>query len=194
MNSLMPRNIEVKARVANLDDLQHRLEAISDTPLEIIPQEDTFFLVPDGRLKLRVIAPDYGQLIFYQRPDATGPKESDYHIATTSDPQALKDVLTRSLPVRGVVNKERWLYLVGATRIHLDQVEGLGSFMELEVVLEADQDAAEGKTIAFDLLDQLGILRKDLIEGAYIDMLEDRGIEESFGGKPDSRAIKRGPR
>ncbi len=175
MNSLMPRNIEVKARVANLVELQQRLEVISDSSLEIIPQEDTFFQVPDGRLKLRVITPDYGQLIYYQRPDEIGPKESDYYVATTSDPQALKEVLTRSLPVRGVVNKERWLYLVGATRVHLDQVEGLGSFMELEVVLEPDQDAAEGETIAFDLLDQLGILRKDLIEGAYIDMLEDRG-------------------
>lgn len=171
----MPRNIEVKARVANLADLQSRVEAISDTTIEIIPQEDTFFQVPDGRLKLRVIAPDYGQLIFYQRPDATGPKASDYHIATTSEPQELKKVLTRSLPVRGTVNKERWLYLVGATRIHLDQVEGLGSFMELEVVLRPDQEAAEGHAIASNLLDQLGILRTDLIDGAYIDMLEDRG-------------------
>lgn len=175
MSSLMPRNIEVKARVANLADLQQRVEAISDSAMEIIPQEDTFFEVPDGRLKLRTIGTDYGQLIFYQRPDAAGPKESDYHIATTSEPQALKDVLTRSLSIRGTVIKERWLYLVGATRIHLDQVEGLGTFMELEVVLHPDQDAAEGHAIASDLLDQLGILRKDLIDGAYIDMLEDRG-------------------
>ena len=168
----MARNIEIKARVPDPADLRRRAAALSDTPGELIPQEDTFFHVPQGRLKLRVITPDHGQLIYYQRPDATGPKQSDYHITVTAEPQTLKNVLTHSLGVRGVVFKQRWLYLVGPTRIHLDQVEGLGSFMELEVLLQADQSPAEGQAIAADLMTQLGIQEQHLIEGAYIDLLE----------------------
>ena len=168
----MARNIEIKARVPDPAALRRRAAALTDTPAELIPQEDTFFRVPLGRLKLRVITPDHGQLIYYQRPDAAGPKQSDYHIAVTAEPQTLKNVLARSLGVRGVVTKQRWLYLVGPTRIHLDQVEGLGSFMELEVVLQADQSPAEGQAIAADLMAQLGIQEQHLIEGAYIDLLE----------------------
>jgi len=148
----MARNIEIKARVSDPAALRRRAAALSDTPAELIAQEDTFFHVPQGRLKLRVISPDHGQLIYYQRPDAAGPKQSDYHISITNEPQTLKDILTRSLGVRGVVNKQRWLYLVGPTRIHLDQVEGLGSFMELEVVLQPGQSPAEGQAVAADLI------------------------------------------
>ena len=168
----MPRNIEIKARVPDPAALQRRATALTDSPPQLIPQEDTFFNVPKGRLKLRVITPDHGQLIYYQRPDAAGPKQSDYHIALTAEPQTLKNVLARSLGIRGIVRKERWLYLVGPTRIHLDQVEGLGSFMELEVVLQDDQSPAEGQAIAADLMAQLGIQDQDLIEGAYIDLLD----------------------
>jgi predicted adenylyl cyclase CyaB len=168
----MARNIEIKARVPDPAALRRRAAALTDTPAEMIPQEDTFFHVPQGRLKLRVITPDHGQLIYYQRPDTAGPKQSDYHIAVTAEPQTLKNVLARSLGVRGVVTKQRWLYLVGPTRIHLDQVEGLGSFMELEVLLQADQSPAEGQAIAADLMAQLGIQEKHLVEGAYIDLLE----------------------
>jgi len=168
----MARNIEIKARVSDPAALRRRAAALSDTPAELIAQEDTFFHVPQGRLKLRVISPDHGQLIYYQRPDAAGPKQSDYHISITNEPQTLKDILTRSLGVRGVVNKQRWLYLVGPTRIHLDQVEGLGSFMELEVVLQPGQSPVEGQAVAADLMAQLGIQEQHLIEGAYIDLLE----------------------
>ena len=168
----MARNIEIKACVPDPAALRVRAAALTDTPAELISQEDTFFRVPLGRLKLRVITPKHGQLIYYQRPDAAGPKQSDYHIAVTAEPQTLKNVLARSLGVRGVVTKQRWLYLVGPTRIHLDQVEGLGSFMELEVVLEDDQSPAEGQAIAADLMAQLGIQDQHLVEGAYIDLLE----------------------
>ena len=168
----MARNIEIKARVPDPVTLRRRAAALTDTPAELIPQEDTFFNVPQGRLKLRVIAPDHGQLIYYRRPDTAGPKQSDYHISVTVEPQTLKNILARSLGVRGVVNKQRWLYHVGPSRIHLDQVEGLGSFMELEVVLQAGQSPAEGQAIAADLMAKLGIQERDLIEGAYIDLLE----------------------
>jgi predicted adenylyl cyclase CyaB len=168
----MPTNIEIKARVRDFPELKRRAEAISDSPLEVIPQEDTFFVTPKGRLKLRVLAPDRAQLVYYERPDQDGPKRSDYFIFNTNDPENLKTALSLALGIRGVVRKTRYLYMAEQTRIHLDDVEGLGQFMELEVVLRDDQSDAEGQAVANDLMKNLGIESTDLIEGAYMDLLE----------------------
>lgn len=168
----MPVNIEVKARARNFADIKTRAEKLSDTPMEIIPQEDTFFNVPQERLKLRVLAPDHGELIYYTRPNQEGPKHSDYHIAHTSDPENLKHILELAYGIRGIVKKTRYLYLVGQTRVHLDDVDGLGQFMELEVVLRDGQGDAEGQAIAEDLMASLGVERSDLLDGAYMDLLE----------------------
>jgi predicted adenylyl cyclase CyaB len=112
------------------------------------------------------------ELIYYTRPDQEGPKRSDYHIAHMSDPENLKHVLELAYGVRGVVKKTRYLYLVGQTRVHLDDVEGLGQFMELEVMMEDGQSDGEGQKIAEDLMSALGVERVDLIDGAYMDLLE----------------------
>jgi predicted adenylyl cyclase CyaB len=170
----MPANMEIKARVQNFEELRHRAEALTDTPCEIILQEDTFFNTNTGRLKLRVLAADRGQLIYYNRPNQEGPKRSDYHVALTSDPENLKRVLGLAYGIRGVVRKTRYLYLVGQTRVHLDDVEGLGYFMELEVVMGEGQPDSEGQAIAAALMRRLGIPESDLLEGAYMDLLEDR--------------------
>jgi predicted adenylyl cyclase CyaB len=168
----MPTNIEIKARVHDMAGLRARAEAISDTPVQVIPQEDTFFHTPKGRLKLRQLQPDQAQLVYYERPDRDGPKRSQYHIFETNDPQDLKTALSLALGIRGVVRKTRYLYLVGQTRVHLDDVEGLGQFMELEVVLREGQSDAEGQAIAEALMAQLGVRQEDLLEGAYMDLLE----------------------
>ena len=170
----MPANIEIKARVRDLAGLKTRAAKLSDTPVEVIPQEDTFFNVPQGRLKLRILAPDHGQLIHYQRLDQGGPKRSDYHIAETPDPESLKRVLSLAYGIRGVVKKTRYLYLAGQTRIHVDDVDGLGQFMELEVVLREGQGDAEGQAIAEGLMTSLGVERADLLECAYMDLIEDQ--------------------
>jgi predicted adenylyl cyclase CyaB len=168
----MPVNIEIKARLRDPEAVRARAEALSDTPVQIIPQEDTFFNVPRGRLKLRELAPDRGQLVYYERPDVAGPKRSDYILAATTEPSALKAALTAALGVRGVVRKRRCLYLAGQTRIHLDEVEDLGTFVELEVVLRPGQTDAEGQAIADGLLAKLGVQEDDLLEGAYMDLIE----------------------
>jgi len=168
----MPTNIEIKARVRDFPELKRRAEALSDSPLEVIPQEDTFFITPKGRLKLRVLAPDRAQLVYYERPNQDGPKRSDYFIFNTNDPENLRTALSLALGIRGVVKKTRYLYMVGQTRVHLDDVEGLGQFMELEVVLRDDQSDVAGQAIANALMKKLGIEPTDLIEGAYMDLLE----------------------
>ena len=141
-------------------------------PVEAIPQEDIFFNTPQGRLKLRILSEARGQLIYYTRPDQEGPKRSDYHIFQTGDPANLKQVLELAYGIRGVVRKTRYLYLVGQTRVHLDDVEGLGQFMELEVVMQEGQSDAQGQTIAEGLMASLGIERSDLLGLAIVEDLK----------------------
>ncbi len=171
----MPRNVEIKARVRDMDAIHARAAALSDAPAIVLEQEDTFFHVPDGRLKLRVFPDGKGELIAYRRPDAVGAKTSEYFVFRTPHPDALKRLLTEALGVRGIVRKRRLLFLIGQTRIHLDEVEGLGTFLELEVVLSDGQPEAEGETIARRLLVDLGVRDEDRIAAAYIDLLEAEG-------------------
>jgi len=167
----MPANIEIKARVADPKALLAAAIKLTGAEPEILRQTDTFFQVAEGRLKVREFADGTGELIFYRRPDAEGPKKSEYAISRTDDGAALQELLAAALPVRGVVRKTRQLVVAGRTRIHLDEVEGLGSFMELEVVLEEGEDPAGGQAEADELMHQLGISPVDLVLGAYIDLL-----------------------
>jgi predicted adenylyl cyclase CyaB len=168
----MPRNIEIKAQLDSIDSLEPSVAALADGGPAAMQQDDTFFACPNGRLKLRELSDKQGQLIFYQRPDKSGPKESFYVIAPTEEPAKLREALTLAYGQNGRVRKHRKVYMVGNTRVHLDRVEGLGDFLEFEVVL-ADSDTPEaGMVIADDLLDRLNIPRSALVEGAYVDLIE----------------------
>lgn len=168
----MKRNVEIKARVEDLDRLERLVRELADDGPAELRQEDTFFAPRTGRLKLRRLSESYGELIFYTRPDNAMPSESSYALAPTSAPEDLLNVLTQSLGARGVVKKRRSLYLIGQTRVHLDRVEGLGEFVELEVVLRPDQEASHGISIVRELMEVLGIDDDTLVNGAYIDLLE----------------------
>ena len=167
----MARNVEIKARIDSVEAVLPHALALADGPPELIAQDDTFFTCAVGRLKLRVFADGRGELIAYQRPDATGPKTSDYAITVVPDPDALRATLARALGVSGRVIKQRTLLLVGRTRVHLDRVDGLGDFLELEVVLRDCESADDGVTIAHDLLRRLQIDPGRLVCGAYVDLL-----------------------
>jgi adenylate cyclase class IV len=167
----MPRNIEIKARIDSVEALLAKAQALADGPPQAIAQDDTFFTCPQGRLKLRDFGDGQGELIHYWRADAVGPKLSDYVRAPTDDPAALREALTRALGVIGRVRKTRRLLLAGQTRIHLDRVEGLGEFIELEVVLRDGQAEPEGMAIAEALLTQLGVQPAQRLAGAYLDLL-----------------------
>lgn len=167
----MARNVEIKARIASVESLRPRARSLADGPEQLIEQDDTFFACAHGRLKLRDFGDGTGELIHYERPDAGGPKLSDYVRAPTSDPAALREALARAQGVIGRVRKHRLLLMAGATRIHLDRVEGLGDFLELEVVLRDGQLEAEGVAIARELLAQLGVEPSQLMASAYLDLL-----------------------
>ncbi len=167
----MARNVEIKARIDSIESLLPRARALADGPETLIAQDDTFFACARGRLKLRQFSDGTGELIHYERADAEGPKLSDYVRAPATDPAALREALTRAHGVIGRVRKTRWLLIAGQTRIHLDRVEGLGDFIELEVVLRDGQSAAEGEVVAERLMGQLGIARDQRLAGAYLDLL-----------------------
>ncbi|XP_014667159.1 PREDICTED: uncharacterized protein LOC106808810 [Priapulus caudatus] len=167
----MPRNVEIKALVKNFDALRAKAAKLARAEGTLIKQADTFFVVPNGRLKLRELEGSEAQLIYYERPDAVGPKLSNYSISPVNNPQSLKHTLGQALGIVGEVKKERWLYLVGNTRIHCDRVQFIGDFMELEVVLDQQQQLEEGDIIAKDLMEKLGVEEKDLVHGAYMDII-----------------------
>ena len=166
------RNVEIKARVADPNALRARVAAAATAPPVSLGQRDTFFAVARGRLKLRRFDDGRGELIFYERDDTTGPTTSTYSRSPCSDAAGMEAVLARALGVRGVVEKRRELFMIGRTRVHLDDVRGLGHFVELEVVLGASEPAADGEREAHALLATLGVPAAALLAPAYIDLLE----------------------
>jgi len=172
----MPRNIEIKARLNDgIDALLARAAAVAGGTPQIIDQDDSFFRVPHGRLKLRQFADGTAELIHYQRADTAQAKASDYVRVPAPEPAALRDALARACSLLGRVRKRRWLLIVSdgafSTRIHLDRVEGLGDFMELEVMLKDEQTDAQGQAVAENLMRQLGLQDAPRLAGAYMDML-----------------------
>ena len=170
----MARNVEIKARIDSVEALLPLALACADGPPELIAQDDTFFTCTSGRLKLRAFGDGRGELVAYQRPDAIGPKTSDYSIAPVADPDTLRATLARALGLAGRVVKRRTLLMAGRTRLHLDRVDGLGDFLELEVVLRDGECGADGEAIAHALLARLHIEPGALVAGAYVDLLAER--------------------
>ena len=167
----MPRNIEIKARIDSVETLLPRARALADRDAELIDQDDSFFAVPHGRLKLRQFADGSAELIHYHRPDGAEARASDYVRVPVADAAALHAALVRACGERGRVRKRRWLLMAGATRIHLDRVEGLGDFMELEVVLAPGQSDAAGRQRADELMRQLQLDDAVRVVGSYLDLL-----------------------
>jgi predicted adenylyl cyclase CyaB len=171
----MAQNIEIKAHVYNWAGTTAKAAELSGKPAEIIRQHDTFYQAQTGRLKLRRLTDKTSELIYYVRPDQSGPKTSTYEIYETDQPDQLDQLLSASNSRLGQVIKTRHLFLVGPTRIHLDRVQDLGDFLELEVVLSDSLSAQAGVVIAHQLMSDLGVSPEYLIEGAYLDLLLARG-------------------
>ncbi len=167
------QNIEIKARVADPAALETRVAELGAEAVWTRHQRDVFFHVPDGYLKLRRVDGEPGELIAYARAAGTDPRPSDYDIAPVPDAARLETVLARALGVRGVVVKTRRLFLWRHTRIHLDDVVGLGSFMELETVAkDIPLEAAEAE--AREVIERLALDAADFLDRPYLELLERR--------------------
>ena len=171
--STMARNVEIKASVPDITDLMEKAAGLAGADPSVIHQDDTFFGCDRGRMKLRTFPQGHGELIFYRRANAEGPKTSFYDITPTHDADRLRNTLSLAYGQVGRVIKKRTLYLVGRTRIHIDQVQGLGNFMELEVVLHDGEDESAGTKEAHELMTALGVQNSSLIDRAYVDLLNE---------------------
>lgn len=168
------QNIEIKAPLGDPAAMARRAEALGATRREELRQRDTFFHVPRGYLKLREIAGQKSELIAYTRDPGSAPRASDYVVAQLSDTQKLCEALERSLGVRGCVEKVRTLYLWKHTRIHLDEVAGLGTFLELETVMDGI-DRATAEAEANGLIRALDLNPGTFLDVPYLELLEVRG-------------------
>jgi predicted adenylyl cyclase CyaB len=172
----MARNIEIKARIQSVEALALVAGAFATEGPINVAQDDMFFRCDSGRLKLRTFSATEGELIFYQRANEQGPKESFYVRTPTSNPESLRECLSLAYGRVGRVVKHRTLYLVGRTRVHLDHVRGLGHFLELEVVLEENEPVEVGIGEAHSLMARLGVEPSQLVETAYVDLLAQTGV------------------
>ena len=164
------RNLEFKTR---LTDPKAAFARARDLGAELwgdLRQTDTYFAVSTGRLKLRETPGFQAELIYYHRDEAAEARPSDYETAPSTSGTALRDLLTHALGVLAVVKKRRTLLLMDTTRIHLDNVESLGDFLEIEVpVKEGEEETARQRFDA--LLAGLGYGPADSIRASYVDLI-----------------------
>lgn len=178
--SSVRRNLELKVQVpdSGLDPLRDRLAGWAEGPPEHQQQHDVYFQVPEGRLKLRTVGYGTGEsraeLIAYQRPDLDGSRWSSYRITALEHTQAseLIATLAQVLRISVEVRKSREIYHRGATRIHLDTIDELGHFVELETVIgKQGDDRAESEHRY--VIDYLGLDEWPVRAGSYSDLLRD---------------------
>lgn len=166
------QNLEIKAWYPDLELARQILKNLCAEFVWSDQQVDTYFAVTHGRLKLRESHICGNELIFYQRSDAIDSKISDFEVYPTREPQLLKSVLTGSLGVRTIVIKSRCLYLWQRVRIHLDQVEKLGSFIEFEAPVDLNEPLEHAQEKVKSLLVAFGIEKQYLIARGYGEMLQ----------------------
>ena len=165
-------NVEIKARCNDPEAVRGALRNRSARFAGVDHQVDTYFNVRRGRLKLRQ-GDIENSLIAYRRPDQAGPKTSEVALAQVANGDELRAVLERSLGVLVAVDKQREIYYVDNVKFHIDQVQGLGSFVEIEACGEQDAEREALLSQCREYMKLLGIREEDLVERSYSDLLMD---------------------
>ena len=163
------RNVELKAMDP---DPARSLAVCRELGAEdkgVLRQRDTYFRTRSGRLKLREQQPGGATLIQYDRPDAAAARESRYRLTAVAEPDDLRASLDAALGTLVVVDKQRHLLLWDGVRIHLDTVDGLGSFVELEGVAPPESDLSAEEEKVARLREALGI--EEILTDSYSDRL-----------------------
>ena len=173
MGKYIDQTVEIKARCTDHETLRRKLKEWGAEFLRRDTQVDIFYHVPGGRLKLR--HSEYENLLIgYKRPDISGPKHCRLNLYTCSDTEALDRVLADSLGRKLIIKKEREHYILGNVKFHLDSVEHLGTFMEIEVLGKRGVDKVEDlRAVCEDYMNRCGVQPEDLVEQAYADLLEE---------------------
>lgn len=164
-------NIEIKAKVTNLEYARGVAYRLKTDYLGFLHQIDTYYNTKDGRLKFREINDKEFQLIPYKKDYSSGPMRSLYSVLPTDEPKVVKELLDQLLGTLFVIDKRREVFLVGNVRVHLDEVKGLGQFLEFEAVYS--EDTAEAKAVEVqkvqELMQEFGVDRADLMDRSYVD-------------------------
>jgi adenylate cyclase class 2 len=164
-------NVEIKARYNDPSFMRRYLLEHGADFRGIDSQTDTYFNVQAGRLKLRQGNIE-NNLIYYQRENQAGPKNSHFQLAAIADPQSIKELLTTSLGIKVVVQKKREIYFIDNVKFHIDEVPGLGNFVEIEASnKDADLPKEKLKEQCDFYMHELKILDEDLISVSYSDMI-----------------------
>ncbi|HVU89195.1 MAG TPA: class IV adenylate cyclase [Pirellulales bacterium] len=169
--SAVRRNVELKARLRDPGGARRLAVELSGGPPQVLRQTDTYYRCPRGRLKLRQFAGGSAELIAYSRANEHAPRLSRYHLVPVTDAGQLHQALSAALGVLIVVKKVRELSLYKNVRIHIDEVDRLGAFVEFEAVLESQAHDAEGEPLVRELSARFGLESGDLIAESYSDML-----------------------
>lgn len=167
----MARNVEAKARIADLDAARRAAAALGARFVWADAQVDRYYEL-DGarRLKLRTCERAPAELIRYARPEASGVRTSEYEVLPVRDPDAAACLVPKTPPLV-VVRKRRELWQLDNVRLHLDDVDGLGTFLELEAVVDATHDEPACRERVTRLLAALGVAEQDCIRASYSDLL-----------------------
>jgi len=169
----MAENIEIKARCLDFIATQRRVQKLASGYLGSDFQTDTYFQVKNGRLKLRESRLDGAYLIPYIRPDKSGPKNSLYTKIKIDNPDEVKNLFHNMFGIHVVVCKKRDIYTIENVRIHLDKVDHLGTFIELEALLKPPHsDPRHEKKRVNELMETLHINKNDLIAESYESLLK----------------------
>ncbi len=164
-------NVEIKAKCTDAAFIRNYLLKAGADFKGVDEQTDTYFNVANGRLKLREGNIE-NNLIFYERSNQSGPKSSHFQLVKIEDANGLKEVLTKSNGIKVVVKKRREIYYIKNVKFHIDEVPGLGSFVEIEAGnILADLSSDQLKEQCSFYISQFGIKKEDMIESSYSDLL-----------------------
>ena len=164
-------NLEIKAKCADLSSSRVVAKRLATEYVGFLKQVDTYFGTKAGRLKLREINDEEAQLIPYEKNYKAGPTKSDYAVIPIADPGLVKGLLGRILGQEAVVSKRREVFLFENVRIHLDQVDGLGEYIEFEAVYDDDSEVAAQREKVEMLVREFGIADASLLGNSYVDQL-----------------------
>lgn len=159
------QNVEFKAEIRDLEAARRQCGLVGAVLDGTLVQIDTYFRLADGRLKRRESPGRPTEWIYYRRPDGPTPRLAQYTIL--NDAQARVRYGEGTLAPWKVVRKTRELWLVGNVRIHLDQVEDLGLFIEFEAVVSSRHDLAECRMMVQHLREQFAPIMGESIGGSY---------------------------
>jgi predicted adenylyl cyclase CyaB len=164
----MPRNLELKASLPSAKDGHAYARAIGAESGGVMKQVDTYFTIAQGRLKLRELEDGPAELIFYRRDESNPERWSDYQKESVGDGKGIKRILTDALGIRVEVRKERYLYIYHGARVHIDEVEGLGTFLEFEVPIGGAEDPEK---LTASLRASFHVQVADIIKASYSDLI-----------------------